>query len=86
MTWKKKKVSSERNRKERLDKFEYFIHNSFLSTYTIESMKRKAVDGRYLTYMTEKGFIQYIAVDSEKKIFNVFWNANELVIKWPINV
>lgn len=31
------------------------------------SMKREAVDGRYLTYMTEKGLTQYIAVDSEKK-------------------
>lgn len=67
MTWKKKKVSSEWNRKERLDKFEYVIHNSFSSKYTIESMKREAVDGRYLTYMTEKVLTQYIAVDSEKK-------------------
>lgn len=38
------------------------------------------------TYTSEKGSTQYTAVDSDKKVFNVFWNANELVIKWPINV
>ena len=48
MIWKKKKVSSERKRKERLYKFEYVTHNSFSSKYIIKSMKGEAVDGRYL--------------------------------------
>lgn len=51
---KKEKVSSEWNRKERLDKFEYVIHNLSLQNIPLRVWKGKLVDGRYLTYMTEK--------------------------------